>query len=150
MNATASGASLPGTDTTAIERRRLVAPQESGSVPPEERGQLTVDDRVVEKVAGHAVTSITDAAAAPRRMLGMNIGEARPDDAPTVRARVQDDTATIQVAIAVRWPRSVQQTAAEVRERIRSEVADITGVRVNRVDVEVVSMTMPASERRVT
>ena len=144
MNATAFGESVPGTETTG--RTEHHAP-----VPPEERGRLTVDDRVVEKVAGHAVTSITDAAAAPRRVLGVKIGEARPDDAASVQAKVQDDIASVHVAIAVRWPRSVQKVADEVRERIRTEVAAITGVRVDHVDVDVVSMTLPeTAERRVT
>ena len=119
-------------------------------VAPEERGRLTVDDRIIEKVAGHAVTFITDAAAAPRRLLGMKIGAARPDDAASVQAQVQGDIASVSVAIAVRWPKSVQKVADEVRERIRSEVTAITGVRVDHVDVEVVSMTLPDSQRRVT
>ncbi len=63
---------------------------------------------------------------------------------------MQDDIATVQVAIAMRWPRSVQKVADEVRERIRSEVTAITGVRVDHVDVEVVSMTLPDSKPRVT
>jgi uncharacterized alkaline shock family protein YloU len=144
MNATAFGESVPGTETTGRTEHHV-------PVPPGERGRLTVDDRVVEKVAGHAVTSITDAAAAPRRVLGVKIGEARPDDAASVQAKVQDDIASVHVAIAVRWPRSVQKVADEVRERIRTEVAAITGVRVDHVDVDVVSMTLPeTAERRVT
>ena len=119
-------------------------------VPPDERGQLTVDDRVVEKVAGYAVSLVTDAAAAPRRVLGLRIGEARPQAAANVQAQVQGDIASVQAAIAVRWPRSVQKVADEARQRIRSEVAAITGVRVDHVDVEVVSMTMPSAEPRVT
>lgn len=135
--------SVPGTETTKRTERAPVA--------LEERGRLTVDDRVVEKVAGHAVTFITDAAAAPRSVLGVKVGEARPDDAASVQAQVQDDIASVRVAIAVRWPRSVQEVADQVRERIRSEVTAITGVRVDHVDVEVVSMTLPdSSERRVT
>ena len=144
MNATAFGESVPGTETTGRTEHHV-------PVPPEERGRLTVDDRVVEKVAGRAVTPITDAAAAPRRVLGVKIGEARPDDAASVQAKVQDDIASVHVAIAVRWPRSVQKVADEVRERIRTEVAAITGVRVDHVDVDVVSMTLPeTAERRVT
>ena len=144
MNAPTFGESVPGTDTTA--RSEHAAP-----VPPEERGRLTVDDRVVEKVAGYAVTLVADAAAAPRRVLGVNIGAARPDDAASVHAQVQDDIASVHAAIAVRWPKSIQKVADEVRERIRSEVTAITGVRVDHVDVEVVSMTLPdAAERRVT
>ena len=136
MNATTSGGSGPDIDTTA-------APEQAAPVRPEERGRLTVDDRVVEKVAGYAVTFVTDAAAAPRRVLGVNIGGARPEDAASVEAQVDDDIANVQVAVAVRWPRSVQHVADEVRERIRSEVMAITGVRVEHVDVDVVSMTLP-------
>jgi len=138
MNATTFGESVPDTDSTA-------GSEHPGRVPPEERGRLTVDDRVVEKVAGYAVTFVTDAAAAPRRVLGVNVGAARPASAASVHAQVQDDTASVHAAIAVRWPRSVQEVADEVRERIRSEVAAITGVRVDHVDVEVVSMTLPDS-----
>ena len=141
MNATTFGETVPDTDSTTP----------TAPVPPEERGRLTVDDRVVEKVAGYAVTFVTDAAAAPRRVLGVNVGAARADDAASVHAQVQDDIASVHAAIAVRWPRSVQKVADEVRERIRSEVTAITGVRVDHVDVEVVSMTLPdAAERRVT
>jgi uncharacterized alkaline shock family protein YloU len=112
---------------------------------------LTVDDRVVEKVAGYAVTFVTDAAAAPRRVLGVKLGGARPDAVASVQAEVHDDIAGVHAAIAVRWPRSVPKVADEVRQRIRSEVAAITGVRVDHVDVEVVSMTLPDSaKRRVT
>ena len=142
MSATTFGESVPATDTLV---------EATGPVAPEERGRLTVDDRVVEKVAGYAVRLVADAAAAPRRVLGVNIGAARPDDAASVHAQVRDDIASVHVAIAVRWPRSVQTVADGVRERIRSEVTAITGVRVDHVDVEVVSMTLPnAAERRVT
>ena len=143
MNATTSGDPVPHTDTTD--------PGAPTRVQPEERGRLTVDDRVVEKVAGYAVTFVRDAAAAPRRVLGVNLGEARPDDAASVQAQVQDDIASVHAAIAVRWPKSVQEVADEVRGRIRSEVMAITGVRVDHVDLDVVSMTLPRSaERRVT
>jgi len=136
MNGTTSGEPRPDTNPTARTKHR---------VPAEERGRLTVDDRVVEKVAGYAVTTVTDAAAAPRRVLGVNFGKARPDDAASVQAQVQDGVASVHAVIAVRWPRSVQKVADDVRERIRSDVGAITGVRVDHVDLEVVSMSLRES-----
>ena len=144
MNATTFGESAPDTDTTSRTEHHV-------PVPPEERGRLTVNDRVVEKVAGYAVTFVTDAAAAPRRVLGVNIGKARPDDAASVQALVQGDIAGVRAVIAVRWPTSIQKVADQVRELIRTEVTAITGVRVDHVDVEVVSMSLrDSAERRVT
>ena len=118
--------------------------------PREEAGRLDVADQVVEKVAGHAVTLVSGAAAAPRRLLGMNVGQARPRDAASVTAQVEDGIASVQATIAVRWPKSVQAVADEVRRRIRDDVTSLTGVRVDHVDVEVVSMTIPTSAPRVS
>ena len=142
MNTTTFGESAPDRDLVS-------GTEHPAPVPPDERGRLTVNDRIVEKVAGYAVTFVIDAAAAPRRMLGVKIGKARPHDVASVQAEVEGDIASVQAAIAVRWPRSVQKVADEVRERIRSEVAAITGVHVDHVDVEVVSMTVPSAEPRV-
>jgi uncharacterized alkaline shock family protein YloU len=142
MNATAFSDPAPDAET-------MDPTDHYGPVPPEDRGRLKVDDRVVEKVAGYAVTLIRDAAAAPRRVLGVKVGEARPDHAASVQAEVRGDTASVHVVIAVRWPQPVQKVADEVRERVRAEVTAITGVRVDHVDVEVVSMTLPETSRRV-
>lgn len=120
--------------------RALVEPS-----PGRERGHLTVADQVVEKVAGHAVTVVPGAAAAPRRVLGVNLGQARLQNTPSVTADVQDGVATVQATIAVRWPMSVAAVADEVRRRIRTEVTSQTGVEVAQIDIDVVSMTFPDS-----
>ena len=145
MNATAAGEHQSSPGVGPSPRIEQVRP-----VPLEERGRLVVADRVVERVAGYAVTLVSDAAAAPRRVLGVNVGQARPEGVASVDALVQDDLASVQATIAVRWPKSVRNVAASVREHIREEVTNMTGVRVDHVDVEVVSMTLPdAAEARV-
>jgi uncharacterized alkaline shock family protein YloU len=140
MNATAldSHEPLPSLEDSATATRI-----EAGA--REESGRLTVADRVVEKVAGQAVMLVASAAAAPRRVLGMNVGNSRPEDAASVSAEVHDGIANIRASIAVRWPKSVQAVADEVRRRIRADVPELTGVQVDHVDVEVVSMTVPKS-----
>jgi uncharacterized alkaline shock family protein YloU len=115
------------------------------SSPREDPGRLEIADQVVEKVASHAVSLVTGAAAAPRRLLGVNLGDARPSDAPSVSADVNDGIARVQATIAVKWPLSVRTVADEVRRRIRHDVTSLTGVRVEHIDVEVVSMTVPKS-----
>jgi uncharacterized alkaline shock family protein YloU len=129
----------------------LTPPQASGTGPPlpeqQDAGRLEVADGVVEKIAGQAVTNVPGAAAPPRRLLGVTVGDARPQDTASVSAEVQDGIATVKATIAVTWPRSVPEVADEVRRRIRDEVTSMTGVRVDHVDVAVVAMTVPGSSR---
>ncbi|TKJ16849.1 hypothetical protein A6V29_12750 [Blastococcus sp. CCUG 61487] len=113
-----------------------------------ERGSLTIANRVIERVAGYAATQVEGASAAPRRLLGINIGDARPDDEASVRARVDGQTATVEATIAVEWPRSIVDVAQRLRSRVRDDVLNLTGVQVAHVDVDVVSLPAPTSPSR--
>ena len=115
---------------------------------PGERGSLTVADRVVERVAGYAVTLVEEASAAPRRVLGVTVGSAAADREASVDARVDGHTATVEATVAIAWPASVRTVTARLREQVRADVGRITGVRVAHVDVDVVSMTAPAARPR--
>ncbi|RBY80364.1 Asp23/Gls24 family envelope stress response protein [Blastococcus sp. TF02-09] len=115
---------------------------------PAERGSLTVADRVVERVAGHAVTLVEGASAAPRRVLGVSVGESRDDRAASVDARVDGHVATVAASVAVGWPASVRTVADRLRRQVRDDVERITGVRVAHVDIDVVSLSAPPSARR--
>jgi len=128
-------------------------PADVGSAFPElgdpaERGTLTVADRVVERVAGYAVTLVDGASAAPRRVLGIAVGGTREDHAASVEARVDGHTATVEASVAIGWPASVRTEAARLREQVRDDVQRITGIQVAHVDIDVVSLTAPATRRR--
>ncbi len=126
---------------------------DNGGVSPElgdpaDRGTLEVADRVIERVAGYAVTQVEGATAAPRRVLGINVGDVPPDKEASVDARVDGRTATVDATVAIGWPASIRTVAARVRQRIRQDVEHITGVRVAHVDIDVVSLSAPAASRR--
>jgi uncharacterized alkaline shock family protein YloU len=138
------------TDPTPVGGRK---PADVGSAFPElgdpaERGSLTVADRVVERVAGFAVTLVDGASAAPRRVLGVAVGGSRDDREASVDARVDGQLATVEASVAIGWPASVRTVAARLREQVRADVERITGVRVAHVDIDVVSLTAPTSKRR--
>ena len=141
---------LSADPTPAKPARTDVAAPEASAVAAQDRGRLEIADRVVEKVAGHAVTLVPDASAAPRRVMGLNLGEARDESRADIDAQVHGEVATVQARIAVRWPRSVPEVADAVRLRIGDEVSRITGVHVDHVDVDVTSMTTESpTQRRV-
>jgi uncharacterized alkaline shock family protein YloU len=122
---------------------------EAGLPEPESRGSLRIHDRVVEKVAGHAVTTIQDAAAAPRRVLGMTVGVARPDDeAAKVTATVYGDSVTVTATVAVSWPSPIRQVVAQLGQRIRDDISMHTGLSVDRIDLDVVSLRLAEGQGR--
>jgi uncharacterized alkaline shock family protein YloU len=139
MTATTGGRHLSDAPADAARPGRA-APEHRA---PQDRGSLSIADRVVVKVASHAVAAVPHAVAAPRRVLGVAVGQARPEDEAHVQATVHGATATIDVALAVAWPHPVGEVAEAVRRQVRQDVERITGVRVTRVDVEVTSLDVP-------
>ncbi len=115
---------------------------------PGERGRLHIAERVVERVAGYAVTLVPDATAAPRRVLGRSMGQRDEEDEAKVSAEVHGGTASVHATIAVRWPASVRAVAQEVRTRIRDDLTHITQVTVDHVDIDVVSLPAETTRTR--
>lgn len=137
--------------STEAIRDLTPAPSAAGLPEPENRGTLQIHDRVVEKIAGYAVTTVSDAAAAPRRVLGMTVGGPRSDDeAAKVTATVYGDSVFVCATVAIGWPSPIRKVAAQLGQRIRSEVSRYTGLNVDRVDLDVVSLRLAeVQERRV-
>lgn len=126
------------------------APIAGPGVPDDadDRGSLSIDDRVIERVAGYAVSLVPGAAAPPHRVLGVNVGDADAAGDARVRARVDGGTAVVEATIAVGWPTSVRSVVERVRESVVREVAATADVRVDHVDVDVVSLTVPTTPQR--
>ncbi len=115
---------------------------------PAERGDLRITDKVVERVAGYAVTRVEGAGAAPRRLLGINVGEVRPDTEASVSAQVDGHTATVRATVAIAWPNPVRVIADRLRAAIREDVDRMAGVHVAQVDLEIVSFASPPTPSR--
>jgi uncharacterized alkaline shock family protein YloU len=128
-------------------------PDDAGELLPElpepgERGRLTIAEKVVERVAGYAVTQVDGASAAPRRLLGMTVGDARPDAEASVTAQVDGHAATVEASVAITWPNPVRVVADRLRAAIRHDVALMTDVQVAQVDLDVVSFAAAATPAR--
>lgn len=113
-----------------------------------ERGRLTIAEKVVERVAGYAVTQVDGVSAAPRRLLGVTVGEARADTEASVTAQVDGSVGTVRATVAIAWPNPVRVVADRLRAAIRDDVALMTDVRVAQVDLDVVSYAAATPPRR--
>jgi uncharacterized alkaline shock family protein YloU len=86
--------------------------------------------------------------AAPRRLLGMTVGEARADTEASVTAQVDGAVGTVRATVAIAWPNPVRVVADRLRAAIRDDVALMTDVRVAQVDLDVVSFAAATTPTR--
>lgn len=96
-----------------------------------ERGTLTIEDRVVERIAAQAVTELD--------------GTERP---AKVRAQVTGESATLDVRLSIVYPLSVASTTENARRHLRQRVGELAGLRISRVDITVATMRTRAAETR--
>jgi len=109
--------------------------------PTGERGALTIEDVVVEKVAVAAAGEIDGVGGAARRVLGVSTGSNDGDGRPRASARVSGETATLEVRLTVAYPASVRDTTEAVRAHVRDRVEALTDLTVTRVDISVAALT---------
>lgn len=120
------------------------------AAPPEgagrtELGRITVDARVVAKIAARAVLEIPDAGGASPRVLGLNMPAAQPlglrrtalDSLPKTSAVTDGALTSIDVTLSVRWPASVSDVTNSVRQHLVRRVNELTGLTVAEVNITV-------------
>ena len=121
----------PATDTTA----------------PAERGRTRIADRVVEKVAARAVAEVDNATGVARTVLGVRLGTAGDDASARVDADVDGGVVLVRVTMAVRWPAPVRAVTRRVRAHVTERVAELTGLQVAEVDIDVSTLVRADEEQ---
>jgi uncharacterized alkaline shock family protein YloU len=108
-------------------------------------GMISIADQVVTKIAACAAAEHPDAGAAAIRMLGRAVPGAgrlgvRGTDLgalPKTTVEVDGAKAFVSLEICVRWPASVPEVTGQVRRNVVERVAQLTGLRVEEVDIVV-------------
>ncbi|HEX8092758.1 Asp23/Gls24 family envelope stress response protein, partial [Jatrophihabitans sp.] len=124
-----------------------------------EMGTISISESVVAKLAAQAAVEIPDAGAAAPRLLGRSLSGAGGlgvratslTGLPKASAHVDGSIALIRLEISVRWPASVPAVTAAVREHVRSRLAELTGLHVPEVTIQVTDLatTLAQPARRV-
>ena len=110
---------------------------------PEERGTLTIADRVVERIASIAASEVPGVAD-----IGSGWTQIVRRSLPTSQARVAGGRSRIGVDIAAVWPAALDELAAAVHSHVTERVFALTGVAVDGVDVTVADVVHTESMRR--
>jgi uncharacterized alkaline shock family protein YloU len=120
-----------------------------------ELGTISISESVVAKLAAQAAVEIPDAGAAAPRLLGRSLSGGPGVRAtsltglPKVSAHVDGSMALIRLEISVRWPASVPAVTSAVREHVRTRLAELTGLQVPEVTIQVTDLvTRPSRTTR--
>ncbi len=126
----------------------LDVPAQAGPPPAEQRGQTTIADRVVERIAARAAQEVEGAYGVTRWLRGKPPGGA---DRPPARvtAQVDGQLATFTVRLSIAYPEPVREVSRQVREHMRERVGELTGLTVRQVDIEVTRLVRQPPVRRV-
>lgn len=113
-----------------------------------QRGRLEVAERAVERIATLAAGEVPGVQRTGSSYLESVIGH----QYPSADAQVAGGHVKVSIDLAAVWPSPLAATAKSVRDRVRSQLEDLAGLTVDRVDVTVAKVTQHQSqpERRVT
>ncbi|HEV7824743.1 MAG TPA: Asp23/Gls24 family envelope stress response protein [Mycobacteriales bacterium] len=120
---------------------------DGGRRPAAERGELTIADRVVERIVEAAVAEAGSVTGAPPSMFGQPLWAVTEGSKARVSASVDGGVVTAKVRLSVRWPEPVLAATRRVRTRIVDRVVTMTGLRVAEIDVEVSGLYSPTRRR---
>jgi uncharacterized alkaline shock family protein YloU len=138
----AEGAAVPGQPLAVIDRPTSVA-------DARERGRTTVSGHAVERIAARLTADSPGVGGPPRRAAGGPDRTAGTGVA-AVAARLHGTTAvSLAVRCSVPYPHPVARSTEALRELLMTRVLELTGLRVQRVDINVTDLPTRAHGRRV-
>ncbi len=116
-----------------------------------EFGRVDIDDDVVARIAAEAAAEVPDAGSAASGMLGRTLAQTPTPgvrhstlaEPPKVDAEVDGTLVRLDLVLSVRWGASVPAVVTRVRERVGARVAELTGLTVTDIDVEVAELISP-------
>jgi uncharacterized alkaline shock family protein YloU len=136
------------TTAVAMPDRTGEDPAPAGRLrPAADRGELTIADRVVERIVQAAVAQANSVTGASPSLLGQPLRAVTGGSKARASASVDGTVVSATVRLSVRWPEPVLDVTRRVRERIIDRVETMTGLRVAEIDVEVTALYSPTPRR---
>lgn len=142
LHTVSSDTSIPGSTPGSVNDSGNNTDSTNASGAPtaaEDRGTLTIAEKVIEKIAGQIAADTPGVHGASGGFLG--IGSHDDEDArPKVTAELHGRIVSLHVRAGVRYPAPLRSTTEHLRERIRSQVSERCGVDVRQVDIDITSL----------
>jgi len=106
-------------------------------LPPEQRGVTEISETVVERIAARSASDVEGVRAVPvsamRRLL-------RPGAEHAADAAIGRNSVSVEIQVSVEYPRPIPAVAAAVRQRVREQIEQLTGMSVGVVEITVAAL----------
>ena len=112
-----------------------------------ERGRTVIDQRVVEKIASQAAAEVSAAGGQTGGLLGIGT-KIDLDARPSASVQLAGRTATVAVKVGVAYPSPLRAVSRDIRRHLITRVGQLTGVEVQRVDVEIAWLVNDTDDHR--
>lgn len=125
----------------------------SGSPLQTERGNTTIQDTVVSKIAGIAAQEVDGirmgggASQAVSGILGSITGGSGGSQTQGVSVEVGQEEAAVDLTLTAAYGKSIPQLAEAVRRNVVNRVESLVGLRVTEVNITVANIFFPEQER---
>jgi len=116
--------------------------------PAEDRGQTTIQDRVIEAMATRIASEEAGVGGAARRFLGVTVTGEDADRAPRVDATVAGEVVSLRVRLSLTYPAPVHTKTDQVRRRLIDRIGALTGKQVGVVDIVITALHRPDTSGR--
>ena len=117
-----------------------------------ERGVTTISDAVVSRIAGMAAQEVEGVhmGGGASRAAGGVLGSVTGSESQTrgISVEVGRTETAIDLKMGIEYGKNILQTVEEVRRRITDRVQNMTGLRINELNVTITDITFPEKEER--
>lgn len=145
----------PAAASSSVPKPAPVPDAEGGTQPGSGavvKGQITIEDEVVEKIAALAaleVEGIADLGGDVERVIEsvrsrVGVGERRGDQG--VKAKIQNNEVTLDIVVVVEYGAIVMDVAKAVKGNVARVVSRMLGMRVTSVNVTVDDVHLPSGQ----
>ena len=113
-------------------------------------GVVKISDEVVSVIAGIAAEEISGVMGFQHGVSNnlSQIFKGKKTAGKTVKVTIEEEKATIELAVSVEYGVKIMDVVAQVQENVKKTVEAMTGLVVNSVDVYVQNIYMPKKEEQ--
>jgi uncharacterized alkaline shock family protein YloU len=129
--------------------------QSTGSSPLQtERGNTTIQDSVVSKIAGIAAQEVdgirmgSGASQTASNLLGSITGGSSGSQTQGVSVEVGQEETAVDLTLTAAYGKSIPQLSEAVRRNVVNRVESLVGLRVTEVNITVSNIFFPEMERQ--